>query len=400
MTGVRVRGELRRPLATLAAAVLGLGLLVATADGASADTGQCSVEEPRLIDTAPPVFARLGLADPRLPSGRGVGVAVVDSGVAADNVHLRGAVDPGRDFAGSSDGRIDTFGHGTALAGEVAASHVAGSGLVGVAPAARILPVRVFEGTGDDQVQPDAGRTAEGIAWAAGQPGVKVILVAQSTPRNVPALRRAVAAATRRGVLVVASAGNAAEDLPAGAPVYPAAYDEVLSVTAVDADGRASDAVQHGAHVDLAAPGSEVLTTFLDADDCLLADQPSSSYAAGYVAGIAALIAQAHPDETPADWTYRLLATAVRTSGTDNPGTGWGVVAPLAALTFVNDGTAAGPPNPRHAAPTPAPPQAAAPSVPPPDHSGEVRRGVGWLLAGAAALVVVGLLGRRLARTP
>lgn len=385
-----------RPVATLAAAVLAVVLLVATAGESVAETGQCTVEEPRLIDTAPPVFARLGLGDPRFPSGRGVRVAVVDSGVAAGNVHLRDAVDPGRDFAGASDGTVDTYGHGTALAGQVAAREVKGSGLVGVAPAARILPVRVFEGTDDEVVQPDADRTAAGIDWAARQPDVKVILVAQSTPRDVPSLRRAVAAATRRGVLVVASAGNAADDLPAAAPVYPAAYDEVLSVTAVDADGRASDAVQHGDHVDLAAPGTDVLTTFLDADDCLLAEQPSSSYAAGYVAGIAALLAQAHPDETPADWSYRLLATAVRTSGTHNPATGWGVVAPAAALAFVNDGTAAGPPNPRHPAPTPVPPQAAAPSVPAPDHSAGIRQGVGTLLAGAGALFVVGMLLRRL----
>ena len=107
----------------------------------------------------------------------------------------------------------------------------------------------------------------------------------------------------------------------------------------MDANGAPSDSVLHGEHVEVAAPGSQVLSTFFGDGDCMFAgNQPTTSYATGYVAGIAALVVAKYPDETPADWKHRILATALRPSRSHRDKLiGWGIVAPYDALSFVND---------------------------------------------------------------
>lgn len=326
-----------------------------------------------------------------------VRVAVVDSGVDATNDHLASAVAPGIDLVtDGGDGRRDDSGHGTAIAAQIAARKLPGSGLVGVAPEVRIVPVRVYEGVEDGMVAPTARRTAAGIEWAADQPGVRVIVVAQSSFSDDAKLRAAVRSATRKGALVVASAGNADTDRP-NTVVFPAGYADVLSVTALDAAGQPTEAAQHGVHVELAAPGQQVLTAYF-ASDCMLAgDTPATSYAAGYVAGVAALVAARHPNETPADWEYRLLATALRPAGAEKDSrVGWGLVAPYDALNFVNDGSRGGPPNPRF----PAAQESVAPAMPmpalPTDPTAAVGGVVGSILLAAGILFVGGMLFRRL----
>ena len=311
--------------------------------------GQCTVEKPTLVPQRPPAIDQLGIEEAwKISRGNRVTVAVVDSGVAGDNVHFKdkNVLLPGY-------GSTDVGMHGTALAGQIGAREVEGSGLIGVAPESQILPVRVLVKTDDPQEAqntrgPEPTHTAAGIQWAADN-GAKVIVVALSSSADNPSLKSATEYATSKGALVVASAGNVDPKSPAkqhNVPQYPAAYSDVLSVTAVDTTGAPSDTVIHGPHVDVAAPGMNVLTTFLGAGDCVFSgDKPSTSYATGYVA---ALVAAAHPDETPADWKYRILATALRpTRSLRDDKIGWGLVAPYAALTFTNDGAVPGPPNPR-----------------------------------------------------
>lgn len=369
-----------------------------------ANSDECTAGVTRYIEQEPAVIEQLGLRDAWQFSRGGVLVAVVDSGVEASNQHLTEVVLPGLDLVGRGDGRTDTYGHGTAIAGQIAARAVQGSGLVGVAPDARILPVRIFIDNQEETVKagkgPDPLRAAEGIRWAADQ-GAKVIAVAQSTTQDVPALRAAVEYADSRGALVVASSGNASdnEDEDATALRFPAGYPSVLSVTAVGADGLPSDAVVHGVHVEVAAPGQQVLTTFLNAGDCILAGEAAStSYATGYASGVAALVAAAHPDETPADWEYRILATALRSSRSQRePNLGWGIIAPSDAVNFVNDGRIEGPVNPRY----PAPVRQVPPVMPPPDPPTVPVVNPSVAAAGIAgmcvALVVAGFLSARLA---
>lgn len=391
-----------RRLAGGLALVLALPLALTPARPAHAAAEECSPAKTQWVAGRPDAFGLLGVQTAwRLSTGR-VTVAVVDTGINAGNTHLGPAVLGGTDLVDGGDGRRDSSGHGTAVAGIIAARTVPGSGLVGVAPDADLLPVRVYDSDSDEAVRagrgPSAERTAAGIVWAADH-GAKVIAVPHSTPSDLPVLRDAVATATARGALVVASAGNATgtED-EADAVRFPAGYPQALSVTALDADGQAAEAVNHGVHVEVAAPGARVLTTFHAAGDCILApDQPSTSFATGYAAGVAALVAARHPGETPADWEYRILATGLRPSRTERDARlGWGIVAPEPALNVVNDGTAPGPANPRFAPPVSAVVPAAPPVVPPVDQGTGLRASVGALAVVASALVAAALLVARL----
>ena len=320
---------------------------------------QCTVDKPTLVPQRPPALDQLGIEEAwKISRGNKVIVAVVDAGVDGNNVHFKNknVLLQGYDMMDGGDGSIAEDPHGTAIAGQISAREGEGSGLIGVAPESQILPVRVLAKTNDKAEAektrgPEPTHTASGIQWAADN-GAKVIVVALSSSTDNPSLKNATEYATSRGALVVASAGNLDPQNPAkqhNVPQYPAAYSDALAVTGVDTTGAPSDAVIHGPHIDVAAPGMNVLTTFVGAGDCVFSgDKPSTSYATGYVGGVAALVAAAHPDETPADWKYRILATALRPTRSMRDNTiGWGLIAPYDALTFTNDGAMPGPPNPR-----------------------------------------------------
>src|SRR5699024_10136494 len=136
----------------------------------------------------------------------------------------------------------DAHSHGTAVAGIIAARQVEGSAVLGVAPEAMVQSVRVYyaetENAEEDDVHPTPQRIAEGIAWAA-QSGAQIINLSMSTDEDHPDLRAAVAEALDNDVLVIASAGNrtSAGNQDPTAPRYPAAYDGVLGVSAVDQQG-------------------------------------------------------------------------------------------------------------------------------------------------------------------
>lgn len=312
------------------------------------DTEQCERGNPQYLSQQPSAYSLLGIdRAQQLSLGENVKVAVVDSGVDARNEHLK-QVRPGHDFTGSGNGLTDDEGHGTAVAGIIAAQPVDGSGLVGVAPKAEILPVRVYQSTQDDKlVGPNIPMTAQGIRWSADH-GAKVIVAALSTSVDDPQLADAVRYAQGKGALVVASAGNrntAGEDDKADGVRYPAGYEGVLSVTAVTDSGQPTDAAIHGIHVGIAAPGQNVLVSWFNDGDCIIApDAPSTSFSTAYVAGIAALVASEFPDESPEMWKWRLEVSALRADvANHNELTGWGVVSPFDALTVTPDGEYQGP---------------------------------------------------------
>lgn len=330
----------------------------ATVVVAAADSG-CTDASAR-IPQRPPVLnqlqAPLAWEQTR---GEGVVVAVVDSGVAASNPHFDGVLAGGTDLVGDgvgSAGYADAYGHGTAIAGEIAAQPVDGSGVEGLAPGARILSVRVFAGTDDQSVAagtgPSISRLAAGIRYAA-DAHAQVINVSLSTAVDDPALRDAVAYATANGSLIVASSGNrdsslAVEKDQQDGVRYPAGYPGVLGVAATGTAGVVTDDSIHGPHVALSAPGQNVATTANTGGDCVYASSaPATSFATAYVSAAAALVASAHPDETPAQWAYRLTASAIRPHpGTRDDAGGWGVVQPYEAIVLVPGPETAGPPNP------------------------------------------------------
>jgi len=179
-------------------------------------------------------------------AGRGVTVAVIDTGVSP--VPDLGQVDwtPGYDFVSDDEDAADEHGHGTHVAGTVAQSTDNARGVAGVAFEARIMPLRVLDASGRGQT----GDIADAIRFAVDH-GADVINMSLGGGGRSSILADAVAYAVRNGVVVVAAAGN--ESSPRVS--YPAAYDGAVGVSAVDALGQPAFYSNWGAEVDLAGPG-------------------------------------------------------------------------------------------------------------------------------------------------
>lgn len=203
---------------------------------AHADGGSCEIGKTNYVTDTPWTEAALGMDAVRsLADGDGITVAVVDSGVDTSNPHLAGtAVLPGVNLVGdgATDGRTDNYGHGTVVAGIIAARQVEGSALVGIAPKATILPVRVYDTVSNESSHSQGGPSpqmlAKGIRYAADH-GAQIINVSQSTVTADDGLRSAVTYAQGKGSLIVASAGNrntssSTQDAPATPPLGPTCW--------------------------------------------------------------------------------------------------------------------------------------------------------------------------------
>jgi membrane-anchored mycosin MYCP len=262
----------------------------------------------------------------RYSNGAGVMVAIVDSGVDATVPTLAGRVAVGDDvIGGSGRGNTDCLGSGTAMAGIVAARPDASGGSAGVAPAARILPVRVAPTKAAVPVADQA--SAIEIAVSA---GARVIALGQFIDPSKPAVAGAIEAAASRGVVVVApaqmGAGGAGAD---GA----AATDGVIWVGSINIDGAMAADYPSGA-VDVVAPGVGVTSVGITGTGWFEGTGPQ--YAVAFVAGEAALVRARYPDLTAAQVARRIEATADQ-MGRAAPDArfGWGLIDPGAAVTRV-----------------------------------------------------------------
>ncbi|WP_424893722.1 MULTISPECIES: type VII secretion-associated serine protease mycosin [unclassified Streptomyces] len=267
--------------------------------------------------------------------GKGVKVAVIDTGVDTVNAQLKGgAVANGKDYLHpGGNGRTDKVGHGTKVAGIIAARKLDGTGFVGLAPEATIIPVR----QNDDQGSGNVGTMIQAIKYAA-DAGAKVINISQDTASKmnptVDAAFRAVIkyAQEQKDALIVAAAGNDGADGKVK-ETYPAAYPGVLAVAASDRNNARAPFSQSGPFVGVAAPGIDMVSTVPVGGNCV--DQ-GTSFAAPYVSGVAALIRAKHPE-----WSYEQVITQIeqtadRTKAGRDDFVGWGVIDPAAA---VNDDT-------------------------------------------------------------
>jgi type VII secretion-associated serine protease mycosin len=322
----------------LSLALLVPAAVLASPARAAPPRGACHDPEP-----ARPVVRQLPWAqqvlDPQQvwphSTGTGVTVAVIDSGVDADHPQLRGKVLRGRDYflVGTLPGNYDCVSHGTAVAGIIAAGRADGVGFQGLAPGARILPVRVsdreFNDSGQTQlIDPDV--LARGIRYAVDQ-GARVINLSMSGEQDQRRVRSAVAYAVSKDVVVVAAAGNRQQNSPEQLPSYPAAYDGVVGVGAIDAAGARLPSSQTGPYVDLVAPGGAVLGLTRQGGH---AYRDGTSFAAPFVAATAALVRSAWPKLTAAQVVQRLLATATPArGGTGSREYGAGIVSPFRAVT-------------------------------------------------------------------
>ncbi|GAB3146419.1 hypothetical protein GCM10027290_28170 [Micromonospora sonneratiae] len=266
-----------------------------------------------------------------LTRGSGVVVAVIDSGVDTNVPQLRGAVLPGVDVV-NGGGRADSdcFGHGTFVAGIIAARPARDTGVVGIAPAVRILPIRQANDANDG----NAAGMARGIR-AAVDAGAKVINISASSFFPTVDLRTAVEYAAAKDVLIVAAASNEAEE---GNPkAYPAAYPQVLAVGAIGPDGSRSGFSEFGNYLDLVAPGVDVISLSRGGRGHVM--DRGTSYAAPFVAGVAALVRSYHPKLSAGQVKRRLEQTADHPAATlPSLELGWGVVNPYAAVTSILPG--------------------------------------------------------------
>ncbi|MFK4103443.1 type VII secretion-associated serine protease mycosin [Streptomyces sp. NPDC019531] len=261
--------------------------------------------------------------------GKGVKVAVIDTGVDTVNAQLKTAVVNGKDYLHSGgNGKIDKVGHGTKVAGIIAARKLDGTGFIGLAPEATIIPIR----QNDDQGSGNVGTMMQAIRWAAAQ-GAQVINISQDTaskmdPSVDAAFRSAIEFAQSKDALIVAAAGNDGADGKVK-ETYPAAYPGVLAVAASDRNNARAPFSQSGPFVGVAAPGIDMVSTVPVGGNCV--DQ-GTSFAAPYVSGVAALIRAKHPE-----WGYKQVITQIeqtadRTKSDRDDFVGWGVIDPSAAV--------------------------------------------------------------------
>ncbi|WP_431683797.1 S8 family serine peptidase [Kitasatospora sp. KL5] len=262
----------------------------------------------------------------QLSTGKGVTVAVVDSGVAASHPGLDHQLLPGSSVLGDqSNGLSDTSpdSHGTSVAAVIASSTAnAGSGAPGLAKDSRILPVRV---TASGAATPQ--NVAHGIAWAVDH-GARVINVSMGSDQPDPMLRKSVEYAIAKNVIVVAAAGNLGEQ---GNPAqYPAAFPGVVAVTGVNSSGEFWPPSESGNWVTLAAPAADISSTDSQGSPRTVA---GTSYSAAYVAATAALLLERYPELTGHQAIQRIIDTTSQHHQKPDPKFGYGVVNPLQALT-------------------------------------------------------------------
>jgi subtilisin family serine protease len=279
-------------------------------------------------DAAQYAVSKLRLRDVhRWSVGKDVPVAVIDSQIDAAHPDLAGAFGEQFDAVGKTD-KADN--HGTGMTGAI----VAHRRLLGVAPGARILAVHAFSPDQQNSAQATTQHVLAGIDWAI-EKGARIINMSFAGPYD-PMLQLALKKAHDKGIVLIAAAGNAG---PRSQPLYPAADENVIAVTAIDADDRLLPQANQGPHIALAAPGVSVLEPAANAGYQLTT---GTSVAAAHVSGVAALIIERKPDIDFAALEKILFSTAkdLGPKGRDSQ-FGFGLVDPYRALDALADKVAA-----------------------------------------------------------
>ncbi|MFF4651222.1 type VII secretion-associated serine protease mycosin [Streptomyces sp. NPDC001380] len=273
----------------------------------------------------------------KISTGRGITVAVIDSGFKTDHPDLGPNILPGKDFSGLPGGvSTDSEGHGTGMAQIIAGSGkgLGGKGAYGLAPGAMILPIRVnlVDTSHSEKNAEILGQLSRAIRYAADS-DAKVINMSLGLRSKSAALQAAVDYARSRGKLLVASAGNSGDS--GNAVEYPSSLPGVVAVSAVGRDGEVTAESEHGPQVALAAPGEDIYRACTRPSGYCKAH--GTSDAAALVSASAALVWSEHPD-----WTAnQVLRVLINTAGKDGEGRsdylGYGVVRPRVALTDPGD---------------------------------------------------------------
>ena len=318
-----------------AALVAVLAVLVAPAPARAAECTTAAPAQAQVFKGTPledAVYAPTRLAP--LATGKGIRVAVIDSGVDATHPQLRGQVLNGADFLRDDpNGKQDCVGHGTAVASLIAATPSTDTGFQGLAPGARIVPIRISEQTEDvdGNAVGDRGSSAQfaaAIDFAVRQAHVQVINLSLVMSADDPVVDAAVLRAIDAGVVVVAAAGNHGKDGD-NIKTWPAAVPGVIAVAAIGPDGTRAPFSQRGDFLAISAYGVNV--TVANRGSGNISDQ-GTSFSAPFVAATAALLLERFPGIGPDAVLRRLQATADPAPGGERE-YGKGLLNPYRALT-------------------------------------------------------------------
>jgi len=277
------------------------------------------------------------LAALRIPAARSpsstsdVSIAVIDTCIDTTHPGLAGVIERQFDAVAQTEENLSCDAsepHGTAIAGIISAR----GELTGIAPRARLMAARAFahEGAGDNGAEATTVTLASSLDWAA-KHGARIYNLSFAGPED-PVMRRIMEELVASDHLLVGAAGNNGPDAP---PVYPAAYDGVLAVTAVDMGEKPYVQANRGDYIDLAAPGVDVL---IIAPGNSYDMASGTSYAAAHLTGVIALMLEknASLDRGLLLKSLRQTARDLGPSGRD-PMFGAGLADAQSAIQFVSD---------------------------------------------------------------
>lgn len=221
-------------------------------------------------------------ADKVVYDGTNVKIGILDTGIDSAHPDLVGRVVGGKNFI-KGKSYLDDNGHGTHVAGTISAINN-DIGVVGVSPNVQLYALKALDSNGNGNIS----AIIAGLQWAVSKK-LDIVNMSLGTDVDSPALRLAIDNAASAGLIIVAAAGN-----DGGEVDYPAAYDGVLGVAAIDSSFQVAGFSSHGSQVDISAPGVEVLSTIPGGK---YACYSGTSMAAPHVTGTLALIIQAHRDK-------------------------------------------------------------------------------------------------------
>jgi subtilisin family serine protease len=280
-------------------------------------------------DPAQYIIAKLKLAEAhRIATGENVLIAVIDSEIDAKHPDIDGRIAARYEEAGPAD---KPHPHGTGMAGAI----VSHRKLMGTAPGARILAIRAFGGP-SGSAKGTTLQIVKGLDWAIDQKA-RIVNMSFAGPKD-PTLAKAFKAASDKGVVLIAAAGNAGPKSP---PLYPGADPYVIAVTATDADDQVYANANRGKYLTVAAPGVDIL---VPAPDGNYEFTTGTSVAAAHVSGVAALLLQRDP-KLDATGVREILASTANPLGARGRSDefGYGLVDPLKALQAAGARTAGAP---------------------------------------------------------